>query len=1447
MFSDRHGVSIHQLIESQALKTPDAVAVVFQDQQLTYGELNQKANQLAHYLQTLGVKPEVLVGICVERSLDMMIALLGTLKAGGAYVPLDPAYPSDRLAFILEDAQLSILISQQSLKECLPSHQAQTLYIEDWQNLNQQSSENLISNVQSHNLAYVIYTSGSTGKPKGVAIEHRNATAFISWAKAFFTSAQLAGVLASTSLCFDLSVFEIFVTLSCGGKVILAQDALQLPELPAASQVTLINTVPSAIAALLRMKGIPTSVKTINLAGEPLQNLIVQKLYELEHIHQVFNLYGPSEDTTYSTVALIEKGFTDIPPIGLPLPGTEIYLIEEPARRQDDQLKLSPPGVPGEIYISGDGLARGYLNRPELTAEKFISNPFASNPESRLYKTGDLAVYLPDGSLKCLGRIDHQVKIRGFRVELGDVDAALNQHSDVSEGTVVAREDAFGNKRLVAYFVPKNQNKFLSTDQQFDSKQQVDQWKSIWSATYHQSTQDTTDPAFNITGWNDSFTGQPIPADQMRQWINSTVDRVLSLRPQRVLEIGCGMGLLLFRIAPHCSSYYGMDISAEAIKTVEQSIQSQPSLSHVQVMQGAADDIDQFEFQSFDTVIINSVIQYFPGIEYLIHVLEKAAKLVKPGGQIFIGDVRNLHLLEAFHTGVQLNHAPASLTSRQLQQRIQNRLNQEKELVIHPDFFPALTHLMPRISHVQVLLQRGRSEDELTRFRSDAILHIETEICNLPAPKIIHWQDFSSIVTLRQLLLTEPETIKVTGVPNIRVASSVRAMHLLSSEDCPSTVAALREALLLVDSEHPESFWEMCQDLPYDVYITWSEFGDTGDFDVTFQHQNLASNNSPKLLNVVPEALRELKAWSDYATNPLRDRENNNLIPQIKAFLKEKLPDYMIPSAFVRMERLPLTPNGKIDRRALPEPKKDRPTLNEAYIAPHTALECQLAEIWTQVLDIERIGIHDNFFELGGHSLLTTQLLVQIEEQLHIELPLFYLLREPTIAGLIKSLDVIQGIETIAIESASEVDLKADITLDPTIYPEIFLDEVTTEPEHIFLTGATGFLGSFLLNDLLQQTEANIYCLVRGSTNEEGRQKIQVALERYELCCGELNPRVIPILGDLSHPNLGLPINTFRELGCKLDLIYHCGAFVNLLYPYQALRAVNVLGTQSILKLASQGRVTPVHYISTIDVFQSPTYFMMKMICEDVHLEDCQNLDRGYAQSKWVAEKIIAIAQSRGIPVSIYRPGMLTGHSLTGVSQPNDLMCRIIKGIIQLESAPELNQWVNLIPVDYASKAIIHLSRQQASLGKTFHIVNPHTLTWSNFIDEIRSFGYPIELLSNDAWQKVLLNVIGNQENALAPIAPLFVKQADEEMTYLEIFLSASQAFDCQNTLNGLSASSIVCPPLDSKLLNTYFSYFFKSGFVESPSLARPFKPAQYTQNQGYQSPELQELQYGAR
>ncbi|BAZ31917.1 amino acid adenylation domain-containing protein [Cylindrospermum sp. NIES-4074] len=455
---------IHQLFEQQVKRTPAAIAVVFEHQQLTYQELNIRANQLAHHLQKLGVGTETFVGICLERSLDLLIGLLGILKAGAAYVPLDPAYPQQRLEFMLCDAAVPFLLTQTKLVEKLPKHKAHLVCLDtDWQIINRENPENPTINLKSTNLAYILYTSGSTGQPKGVAIEHTSTVNFINWALKTFNSQQLAGVLAATSICFDLSVFELFATLSCGGKVILAENILHLPTLKAAKDVTLINTVPSAIAELLKANALPPGVHTVNLAGEALSNQLVQQLYQQSTIKQVFNLYGPSEATTYSTFTLClhnssnHEKISASASIGRPIDNTQIYIL-------DSQLQPVPVGVPGELHIGGCGLAQGYLNRPDLTTEKFISNPFINSKSARLYKTGDLARYLPDGNIEYLGRMDNQVKIRGLRIELLEIEAVLAKHPSVQQTAVTISKDELGNKRLIAYTVlqPKQT---LSTDE----------------------------------------------------------------------------------------------------------------------------------------------------------------------------------------------------------------------------------------------------------------------------------------------------------------------------------------------------------------------------------------------------------------------------------------------------------------------------------------------------------------------------------------------------------------------------------------------------------------------------------------------------------------------------------------------------------------------------------------------------------------------------------------------------------------------------------------------------------------------------------------------------------------------------------------------------------------------------------------------------------------------
>ncbi|HLK56987.1 MAG TPA: amino acid adenylation domain-containing protein [Chthonomonadaceae bacterium] len=434
---------IHQLFQQQAERTPEAIAAQFEHQQLTYRELNHRANQLAHFLHEQGIGPEQMVGLCVERSLDMLVGMLGILKAGAAYLPLDPNYPQERLAFLLEDTQAPLLITQKPLLDHFPDYEGKRFCLDtDGNTIFSFSQEAPVSNVTADNLAYLIYTSGSTGRPKGVAIAHASATRLLQWAATRYSPEELSGVLASTSLCFDLSVFEIFLPLSVGGKILLAPNALALPQMPARDQVTLINTVPSAITELLNQGAIPSSVRTVNLAGEPLSTELADRLYAAG-VGKVYDLYGPSEDTTYSTFTLRHP--QGVATIGRPISNTQLYLL-------DARMQPVPVGVSGEIYLGGEGLARGYLNRAELTSERFVADPFGK-PGGRLYRTGDLGKYFRDGNVAFLGRMDHQVKIRGFRIELGEIERRLREHAQVADAIVLAREDVAGHKRLVAYVV----------------------------------------------------------------------------------------------------------------------------------------------------------------------------------------------------------------------------------------------------------------------------------------------------------------------------------------------------------------------------------------------------------------------------------------------------------------------------------------------------------------------------------------------------------------------------------------------------------------------------------------------------------------------------------------------------------------------------------------------------------------------------------------------------------------------------------------------------------------------------------------------------------------------------------------------------------------------------------------------------------------------------------
>ncbi|RCJ23464.1 hypothetical protein A6S26_02665 [Nostoc sp. ATCC 43529] len=1613
-------VCIHQLFEYQVEKTPEQIAIIFEDKQVSYQELNQRANQLAHYLQTLNTKPEVLIGICLERSLEMIVGLLAILKAGGAYVPLDPAYPSERLALMLEDSQLPILLTQQHLLSKLPEHQAHVVCLDREQEaITQQSQENLTSLVTDENLSYVIYTSGSTGKPKGVAIEHHSTVALLHWAKEVFTTEDLAGVLAATSICFDLSVFEIFVPLSWGGKVILAENALYLPNLTAAQQVTLINTVPSAIAELLRINGIPTSVRTVNLAGEPLKNRLVQQIYELDNIQKVFNLYGPTEDTTYSTFALVNKG-DSIVTIGRPIAKTSCLVL-------DEHMQPVPTGVSGELYIGGEGLARGYLNRPELTDQRFILNPFEESGGrrqkaggSKLYKTGDLVRYLPDGNIEYIGRIDQQVKIRGFRIELGEIETALWQHPQVQEAVVIAREFSPGDRRLVAYVVPKPEaadtNEILrdgvysqdSTDRDPTLKISANNptpvkvlQRTFVSNLRHFLKQKLPDhmipsrfvqlSALPLTA-NGKVDRKALPA--LTQTLNASEKFIAprTFMEERVAEIWStvlglknigvydnflalgGHSLLAFQILCRIRDIFQVELPmrhffeaatiAQMTQSIIQAQQEDKGCSVVPIQSIGRDacggcshpdlplSFGQERLWFLDQLVPNHAFYNVPEVYRLKGVLNTT--IVEQS----LNEIINRHeVLRTTYSSVngkpiQVIHStfPIKLLvvnlqglspddqESQVRQIMLEEAQRPFDLVQGPLLRTTLLQLSSE-EHIFLLnLHHILCDDwSLSVLFEELSVLYEAFSTGNPSPlpdlaiqyadfaawqrqwlqgeildnKLGYWQENlsgnlpilelpsdyprpleptyqgtrQSIVipksltdalnalsrqegtTLFMTLLAAFQTLlfRYTGQEDILVGAPISNRHRSELEGLIGFL--LNTLVLRTNLSGSPSFRQllgrvrevalsgyMYQDLPFEKLVDAlqikRDLNQNPLISVMFHLQNtpmpklsvpglainrLAIDNGTSKFDLYLE-LRETTAGIsgnlEYSTDLFKAETIAVMVEHFSALLQS-----IVSNPDQTISNLPLLTvpddgqilgdgktkgiyNSNVDFRRLPEPEIDR----SAFVAPRTPIEQQMAEIWSRVLAIAEVGIHDNFFELGGNSLLASQLIFVVRETFQVDLPLKSLFEKSTIEALAQVIEIVRRDGVSSLTSA--IDLKSEVVLDVAIDAQGRSVAQVNELRHIFLTGATGFLGAFLLDELLHQTQAKIYCLVRSPNEHEGLKKIQQNLEKYSLHHPNFSSHVIPIPGDLEQPYLGLSSEQFEKLALQIDAIYHSAAQVNFAKPYSVIKESNVLGTQEVLRLACLGKIKPMHYISTIAVFGAINHFTgQKVVYEDDDIELCKDyvaLDLGYAQTKWVAENLVWIAKSRGIPVSVFRTGFLMGHSGTGIAHTADAFVpRIIKGCIQLGSFPELiDQKEELIPVDYASKAIVHLSKKQESLGKAFHIVPPpdENIGIIELFEFICSYGYQLKKLPYTQWKNELIaNFRDSQENVLHPLLPMMSEKVyQNSLTIMELYQNTVD-YDYQNTLNGLADSEIVCPPMDAKLLDKYFSYFISSGFLNSP------------------------------
>ncbi|MEO3928556.1 amino acid adenylation domain-containing protein [Micromonosporaceae bacterium B7E4] len=1041
---------VPHLVEERMALAPNRAAVRCGTERLSYGELDDLSRRAAARLAGLGVGREGRVAVLAERGIDYLAAVLGILRAGGAYLPIDPGQPAARIADLVRRAGCAVLVAAPQHAGLVPAPE----------HAGRRDAPVVVSlpdlfagpggpdawpvgpDVRPGDLAYVLYTSGSTGVPKGAMVEHAG---MLNHVRAKLADLGITGadvVAQNGPQSFDVSVWQMLAPLTVGATVEIlpdgvAHDPARLLAEVDRRGVTVLQVVPAVLRGLVSEaralgSGRPAlaALRWLVPTGDALPAALCRDWFALYPHVPVLNTYGSTECSD-DQCHLVLAGTADLdgsPPIvsiGRPIPDMRTYVL-------DRRAGLAPIGVDGELYVGGVGVGRGYLDDPRRTAEVFVPDPFSTVPGARLYRTRDLVRLRADGAIDFLGRTDHVVKVRGHRIDPGEVEAALEAHPEVRESVVVARPDASGDKRLAAYVVPAA----LENPAAPGADELVARWQAVFAEIYGdeddvgpprvgaEPARDDVGPLRAGAGpagdglagagpllsrrvWTSSYTRAPLPDDEIDECVRDTVARIVALNPVRVLEIGCGTGLLLRGIGPHCRHYHGTDISAEALARLRRAADGFAApVPELVLDQRAADDFTGVPAGSFDVVVVNEVVQYFPDVDYLRRVLRGAARAVRPGGAVFVGGVRSLPLLTAFHASVQAAQAAPECTVGELRQRVDRAIRTEPELVVDPAFFAAVAAELPGIDRVAVLLKGGNGDNEFTRFRYDAILRAEgaasggdPAMTGAPAPAV----PARSLPELQEAMeRAGAGPVRVTGVPNARLADSGALVRLLDEFPDGTPVAELRTRLArevtAAPGVHPGDVWALAAERGGAAVLSWSVDDGPTAFDAALRP---AGSVDAGLLPVPPQAPPQ--SWERFTNAPASAADTDRLSARLRAFLRERLPDHLVPDVAVVLDALPLNANGKVDRKALPP--LDLAVTRREHVEPRTPTERAVADIWAQVLPVERVGAEDRFFDLGGHSLLATQVQSRIKQRFAVDLPLRSLFEHDSVAGLSTEID----------------------------------------------------------------------------------------------------------------------------------------------------------------------------------------------------------------------------------------------------------------------------------------------------------------------------------------------------------------------------------------------------------------------------------------------------------
>jgi len=955
-----------EFFEAAASRQAESIAITCGERSLRYEDAASRVGMLAGRLMAVGVRRGEVVGVALPRSVDTALVPLALWKIGAVYLPLDAGMPPARLHAITTQTPLTCIVTTKQLAYQLPTVQKRVLLDDsEPQPGSAEHCDLTRMRLAPADAAYIIFTSGSSGQPKGVVVEHQSLSAFF---KGILTTLPLGPDdrhVAVTSTTFDISIQELILPLCCGSSVVVAKEAeienpRELLRLIEVSQATSIQATPTYWKSLLE-DGASEHLAAVRLiaGGESLSKDLARRLCRAGR--EVWNLYGPTETTIWATAHKVgQADLDDEAPtsvsIGTPLPGYSVYVLDKNRRRV-------PPGIVGEIYIGGDGVARGYSQQSALTSERFVTVPGLTDGRAteRLYRTGDMARWRDDGMLIFLGRSDRQVKLRGYRIELEEIETVLRRHEEVRDAAVTIRQEG-ENSRIAAYVL-----------RQLPSADTVARttWRRVWDAVYSPANAQSSS---EFAGWISSYTGAPIPQVEMEESYQETVRHIKTLNPSDVLEIGCGSGLFAKLIAPECRSYLGIDFSSFAIDHARRSVPV--NNRHVRFKQAQAHETSFLEDCSLDLVILNSVIQYFPDSQYLSGVLEEAVRVTRPGGHIFVGDIRDLRLLEAFHASVEIQRSGSRVSVRDLRRRITRAMNEELELLVAPRFFQGFSIRSPRVAHASVFPKTGRFKNELNQFRYNVILAIGDKQYLKPPSEWVSWDAAGEWErSARHLLFSRSDiAIGIENVPLMQsagVLSVVQRMRVLPPEAGVQDV--LNSAPMSV-GDYPVKFHHLSES------VHWVPKDEPHIYDVVLRPQYIAESTETTLNeHFAPEQFARTPTHS--GKTPL---DNADFVRRLQTFARTHLPHYMVPPKIAVLSAWPLTANGKLDYIALPDIKASAAdAIATETLSPYAELICR---VLTEVLELGEVSSRDNFFDLGGDSLSATRLISQLADMTGIRL-----------------------------------------------------------------------------------------------------------------------------------------------------------------------------------------------------------------------------------------------------------------------------------------------------------------------------------------------------------------------------------------------------------------------------------------------------------------------------